>query len=260
MFLSFSQQRVISRIMNLLAEPLASMDLRVCLGEEILRLVDADQYASYVWDDVSGSFADRVTINMSDGNLKSYERYYQFRDPITLKLQQMKKAALVEQVLPQDELVKTEFFNDFLAKDGLYWGVNLFAWDDGKNIGDIRIWRGNRKRRFDHETLDVLNLIAPAFTTALRRTRVGDMERAKTNVRGATAVEVNLSPREWDVADLAAQGTSDKEIAQKLRISFTTVRTHISHIFEKLCVENRVQLAAKILTSPRAVAHRTKEL
>lgn len=37
-------------------------------------------------------------------------------------MQQRREATLVLQVMPQHELVRTEFFNDFLDRDGLYWG------------------------------------------------------------------------------------------------------------------------------------------
>jgi acyl carrier protein len=54
--------------------------------------------------------------------------------------------------------VRTEFFNDFLYRDGLYWGVNLYAWDGDRNIGDMRIWRSRRRERFGADTLDLLEL------------------------------------------------------------------------------------------------------
>lgn len=252
MILSFSQTRTLSRIASLLAEPITESTLRRLMGEEVLRLVDGDQYASYIWDDASRAFTGRVTINMSDSNLQSYEHYYQFRDPITLKLQQRRKATLVEQVIEQDSLISTEFFNDFLSKDGLFWGVNMFAWDGSRNIGDMRIWRSRKKGRFDHDCLNLLNLIGPGFTTALKRARMMKTDFSnQITPEDRKPCKVELSRREWDVADLTVQGLSDKEIAARLQISFPTVRTHISHIFQKLDVNSRVQLATKILSCAR---------
>jgi NarL family two-component system response regulator LiaR len=53
----------------------------------------------------------------------------------------------------------------------------------------------------------------------------------------------NLTPRELDVLRCIAQGMSNKQVAQKLSISTTTVRSHVSNILRKLDVENRTQLA-----------------
>jgi LuxR family maltose regulon positive regulatory protein len=50
-----------------------------------------------------------------------------------------------------------------------------------------------------------------------------------------------LSERERQVLQLLAQGTSNQEIAQQLVIAYDTVKRHVSHIFSKLGVTNRVQ-------------------
>jgi DNA-binding NarL/FixJ family response regulator len=54
-----------------------------------------------------------------------------------------------------------------------------------------------------------------------------------------------LTPRERDIAQLAASGLKNKEIAQALSISPGTVKVHLMHIFEKAGVEDRLQLAAQ---------------
>jgi NarL family two-component system response regulator LiaR len=52
-----------------------------------------------------------------------------------------------------------------------------------------------------------------------------------------------LTPREIDVLKCVAQGMSNKQIAQTLFISTTTVRSHVSSMIRKLNLENRTQLA-----------------
>ena len=53
----------------------------------------------------------------------------------------------------------------------------------------------------------------------------------------------DLTPRELDVLRCIAQGMSNKQIAQRLSVSTTTVRSHASNMIRKLEVENRTQLA-----------------
>ncbi len=50
-----------------------------------------------------------------------------------------------------------------------------------------------------------------------------------------------LSRRETEILYLMAQCISTKEIAAKLCISYTTVRTHIKHILEKLHTHNKLE-------------------
>ena len=52
-----------------------------------------------------------------------------------------------------------------------------------------------------------------------------------------------LSEREMEILRLVARGLTNQEIAEELVISERTVRTHVSHILEKLHLANRTQAA-----------------
>lgn len=52
-----------------------------------------------------------------------------------------------------------------------------------------------------------------------------------------------LSPREREVAGAIGQGFANQEIAETLHMSVATVKAHVTKLFEKLEVENRVQVA-----------------
>jgi DNA-binding NarL/FixJ family response regulator len=62
--------------------------------------------------------------------------------------------------------------------------------------------------------------------------------RLVERVRDTTAGE-NLSEREIEILRLVAQGANNKDIAQALLISESTVKAHILHIFQKLDVDDR---------------------
>jgi len=242
MHLSAQQAVVLGRVMATLAEPFGEAEIRARVGALMLELLGAQHYASYVWDADRRCFDVGVHLNMDAANLLQYERYYQYHDPITLTLQQHRRAVRVTDVLAQERLTRTEFFNDFLARDGLHWGVNLYAWSGDRNIGDMRIWRDRRRANFDDNDLAVLDLVRPAFVAALRRSRGEPVPPAPAEPPAASP----LSKRENEVASLAACGLHDKEIARRLGISITTVRTHLDHAFRKLGVTNRMLLVQRL--------------
>ena len=54
-----------------------------------------------------------------------------------------------------------------------------------------------------------------------------------------------LTQREQQVLDLLSEGLKAKEIAEKLFVSITTVRSHVRSIYDKLHVQNRVEMMRK---------------
>lgn len=56
-----------------------------------------------------------------------------------------------------------------------------------------------------------------------------------------------LSPREKEVLLFLADGLSDQELADKLFVSITTIRTHLRRIYDKLLVRNRTEAVTMLL-------------
>lgn len=187
---------------------------------------------------------------MSDDNLGAYESHYQFCDPITPALQRRRRATAVAEVISRRRLENTEFFNDFLARDGLFYGVNYYAYAGGINIGDVRIWRAENREDFSRREVGILDALGPAFTNAMglalaREGRdhgvislAGALDRARSHAA--------LTKREKEIAVAVLLGQSDKEIARQCGIAFSTVRTHLGHIYRKLGVSGRNELLRSI--------------
>jgi DNA-binding NarL/FixJ family response regulator len=58
-----------------------------------------------------------------------------------------------------------------------------------------------------------------------------------------------LSQREEEILNYLARGYANKEIAERLSISFDTVRSHLKNIYEKLHVHSRTEAVIKYLGS-----------
>ena len=102
-----------------------------------------------------------------------------------------------------------------------------------------------------YERLDAVRDIARAEavlrSAGIRRGRRGARRRPQTGWR-------SLTPTEWSIAGLVAQGLSNPQIGERLYVSRRTVQTHLAHVFAKLDISSRAQLAAEV--SQHAVASR----
>jgi NarL family two-component system response regulator LiaR len=90
------------------------------------------------------------------------------------------------------------------------------------------------------------NVSAQELSAAIRAARAGKMtlspEAAQALVHASqqAAETESLTERELDVLRLMVDGMNNAEIAERLVVSLSTVKYHISNILMKLNVENRV--------------------
>ena len=260
MRISEHQYQGILQVIECLGSGLESCKIRELAGLELLKLLRADYFASFTWNPGERRFADHVFINMDPQNLERYSSYYQFHNPLSAKVQNLRRAVRVNEIVPQRELIRTEFFNDFLARDGLYYGLNLYVHDADSNIADMRIWRNRRRENFDDSDLQILELIKPHFCNSMknalqfRRTEVakvsGGVELIESDRLSIERIKSahGLTAREAQIALEIAYGKTDHEIAETMGVAFSTIRTHINHVYAKLGVRNRAALAHLICT------------
>jgi DNA-binding NarL/FixJ family response regulator len=91
------------------------------------------------------------------------------------------------------------------------------------------------------KVIDGEPMLSPTITAQLIR----QVTEAAPDDRNdeALALADSLTTREREVAIAVGKGSSNAEIASDLHMSIATVKAHISHIFTKLDVTNRVQVA-----------------
>jgi DNA-binding NarL/FixJ family response regulator len=80
-------------------------------------------------------------------------------------------------------------------------------------------------------------LLAPTVTRRL----IEDFSRARPGSLDAPSGVDELTPREREVWGLLAQGLSNAEIADRLVVGETTVKTHVARVLMKLGLRDRVQ-------------------
>jgi DNA-binding NarL/FixJ family response regulator len=82
-------------------------------------------------------------------------------------------------------------------------------------------------------------LLAPSITRRLISEFVSN--RPPSPSPSPNHLLADLTPREIDVLQLIASGRNNTEIAAQLHISENTVKTHVTHVLDKLRLRDRVQ-------------------
>lgn len=132
-------------------------------------------------------------------------------------------------------------FGRFLAGHGLATQVTVFFRDRGRIVAAALLWRLDGAPELTTAELRVLRQAQPFLEQSLRLARLPRASWALDPGRTGA-----LTPRELDVARLAAAGASNAEISRALCLSIGTVKTHMSRVLAKLELRSRTELVARL--------------
>jgi NarL family two-component system response regulator LiaR len=90
-----------------------------------------------------------------------------------------------------------------------------------------------------------LKLSKPKIETLVVEKEVYITRNENFVLNASLIAQLELSKRELEVLNLMAQGHSNQEIAAKIFVSLSTVKTHNQNLFEKLDVKRRIQAVEK---------------
>ena len=157
-------------------------------------------------------------------------------DPPGARMRRFRDAEEVEADHSMRSFRHTASCREFQRPDDEYHGINIYHDMGDGHIVDLRVWRHGIGSPFAAREVDFLNTQTAFLWNAVSRHRGAD--------RGGT-----LTAREREIAQLIARGCTDLDIARMLRISFSTVRTHVNRCFEKLGCANRAELSGLVAST-----------
>jgi DNA-binding CsgD family transcriptional regulator len=123
------------------------------------------------------------------------------------------------------------------ARTELCWGERLRR--DGRRL------EARRHLHDAHQRFEALGAVPWAEKAARELRSSGGRAR-----RGPRARTSELTPQQAQIATLAAEGRTNESIANSLFLSPRTIEFHLRHVYRKLGVDNRTQLARALLLTP----------
>jgi DNA-binding NarL/FixJ family response regulator len=181
---------------------------------------------------LSGESDIEVVAEASNG-LEAVEKAERFHPTVVLmdiRMPELDGLEATRRILAADDtariLILTTFDLDEFVYEALRAGASGFVLKDDppeQLLAAIRIVAGGDA------------LLSPAITKRV-------IKQFARTARPAPPRELNeLTDREREVFRLVARGLSNAEIGRELYISETTVKTHITHVLQKLNLRDRVQ-------------------
>jgi DNA-binding CsgD family transcriptional regulator len=129
-------------------------------------------------------------------------------------------------------------YDAFLREAGVGDCMTMYLRVSGKVLGGIWLARSTEQPPFTRRETVTLRRMQPLMQHAYAAAVAPIADGMRDVLRDS-----GLSAREADVAELVGRGATNLEIARTLHVSEATVKTHLSHIYAKVGVNSRTQLA-----------------
>jgi DNA-binding CsgD family transcriptional regulator len=164
----------------------------------------------------------------------AWNEYYRFRLPIT---DGYFATSLVSDFRPYSH---TEFVTDFVRPRSVE--LCLGGWFRRYTVV---VPRCRPARPFSELEIEISRTIAPHLENFYNALTLAALAKEEARVQSMTvvALEYGLTQREQEIALLLADRLTMPEIAQRLSISRRTVESHAEHIYGKLGIRKKQELA-----------------
>lgn len=193
------------------------------------------------------SFFDPFSLNMSEQELSKYYESYLNSDYIAWLLPENEAVYYRDSTIISRELrEKSPFYKQWLKPMGVYYSIGSTLFCDNKLYGSITVFR-EETFDFRDEDVYVLRLLSEHLSVKLKLMFPNGIADSKKFKYDDEKLKNHLiTNREREIISLICNGLTNREIADRLCISESTVKKHNNSIFTKFSVNNRVQLLQEI--------------
>ena len=209
--------------------------------------------------DKAGQWArSTAAVGVDPTSRKSYEEYFVSRNPWLPRRKVFAGTVETgEQILSNSELMKTEFYNDFLKPNGWLHECSAVTRVEESTFSRIFSLRSPRSGAFTSEEIGLCSYLAPHLETAARiRQRIVDLEatldRLLMGEMDTKALsKLSLTPAETRLAIALFKGQSVEAYAKDTGISINTARWYVKQIYLKTGVRRQAELIQMLLKCHR---------
>jgi DNA-binding CsgD family transcriptional regulator len=174
---------------------------------------------------------------------REYAMRYERSDPLHPRLVADSREILVcTRDIGGFQGLRSSLFGEYVEEQGLAYIMRMFLRSDSRLVCSLFLGRTRAQGEFTDREVECMRNMHPFLQEAyLMATR-----RVPETEREDLLHQAGLSMRETEVARFAASGLRSREIGERLFLTEATVKTHLAHIYTKLGVRTRTELAARL--------------
>lgn len=185
-----------------------------------------------------------VFVNIEPDFVEKYEMLYKMEPNNRLagsagKTMAYRDSELMEGLIKDNE----ELYRNSLIPKEMRYGGGIILAEDGESIAEITFFRGAEKGDFSAKELFIMETLSHHLSIRVsNRSAIGKSDgRYERMLKSYILAEKGMTRREIEIAMLIAAGKDNLQICDELSISLNTVKKHITSIYTKTGVKNRVE-------------------
>jgi DNA-binding CsgD family transcriptional regulator len=211
--------------------------------------------AGLLTQDKAGQWAKTLaTVGADPAWRKLYDEYFVSRNPWLPRRKVLAGSVDTgEQLLSNRELVKTEFYEDFLKPNRWLHACSAVTQVNESSSSYVYTLRSPRNGAFTSDEIGLFSYLAPHLQTAARiHQRIADLEATLDRVLvneldTKTLAKLSLTPAETRLAIALFKGQSVEAYAKEAAITINTARWYVKQIYTKTGVKRQTELMHMLL-------------
>ncbi|RTE67555.1 DNA-binding response regulator [Amphritea opalescens] len=176
---------------------------------------------------------------------KQYEAAYSQMDPLNPErfTNRDDRVVTLDSQMSPHLLKQTIYYQEFMVPNNHRFVADMLFRHEGRIIAVLTMLREAGLGNYSTHELHLLRSLQPFLEYSLNAVYLPHRNDERQSITDHYA----LTERELDVLELLLSGSSNKEIALALGLGLATIKTHLHNIFQKVSVQSRSELIAKIL-------------
>lgn len=145
-------------------------------------------------------------------------------------------------MIPDEVRKSSPVYNEIYLPEKLHFALRTLLSHNNAIIGEIALFNTMEEGDFTDKDVYISNQLAPHI--ALRLADLLEKEKSGTQSQREQEIiaEYDLTLREFQIIQMVLEGQQERNIADSLCISLSTVKKHMYNAYRKLNVNNRIQL------------------